>query len=157
MAESISPRASSLPDWAGLAGVLEMRHDYHLDRVYVRGLGRESYFSASLFYWVALVLAYEIAGVGFGLLSLRFYATTAGIDGSKRVRDQGWPEIPALSTGTSIMGSALSFLLVFRLSWSFGRWWEARGLVGTAMTKLRNLASMMSTMLPRWRKLSQDE
>ena len=56
----------------------------------------------------------------------------------------GWPEIPALATGTSIMGSALSFLLVFRLSWSFGRWWEARGLIGTAMTKMRNLASMIT-------------
>ena len=52
--------------------------------------------------------------------------------------------MPALTTGTSIMGSALSFLLVFRLSWSFGRWWEARGLLGTAMTKTRNLASMIT-------------
>ena len=48
-----------------------------------------------------------------------------------------------IGTATSIMGSALSFLLVFRLSWSL-RWWEARGLIGTAMTKMRNLASMIT-------------
>ena len=84
-------------------------------------------------------------GVGLGLLSLYYFASLRdGPGSSKRARIEGWPEVPALATGTSIMGSALSFLLVFRLSWSFGRWWEARGLVGTAMTKVRNVATMLT-------------
>ena len=93
------------------------------------------------------ILWYEIFGVGFGLVMMWYYAKKrhwpSGSSASKIV-DAGWPEIPAIGTATSIMGSALSFLLVFRLSWSFGRWWEARGLIGTAMTKMRNLASMIT-------------
>merc|ERR1719463_699789 len=75
------------------------------------------------------ILWYEVFGVGFGLLMMWYYA-----------KKRHWPS----GTETSIMGSALSFLLVFRLSWSFGRWWEARGLIGTAMTRMRNLASMIT-------------
>ena len=93
------------------------------------------------------ILWYEVFGVGFGLLMMWFYAKKRHWpSGTERfdVVDNGWPEIPAIGTATSIMGSALSFLLVFRLSWSFGRWWEARGLIGTAMTKMRNLASMIT-------------
>ena len=93
------------------------------------------------------ILWYEIFGVGFGLLMMWYYAKKRhfpmGTQNSEVVA-VGWPEIPAIGTATSIMGSALSFLLVFRLSWSFGRWWEARGLIGTAMTKMRNLASMIT-------------
>ena len=90
------------------------------------------------------ILWYEVFGVGFGVVMLWYYSKKRhwphGTE-NEVMAAQGWPEIPALATGTSIMGSALSFLLVFRLSWSFGRWWEARGLIGTAMTKMRNLAS----------------
>ena len=93
------------------------------------------------------ILWYEIFGVGLGLLMMWYYAKNATSPWARRIRKSSLaagPRSRRLVPLRSIMGSALSFLLVFRLSWSFGRWWEARGLIGTAMTKMRNLASMIT-------------
>lgn len=98
--------------------------------------GRVSFNGQSLD-WFFLLMFYEGMGLGLGLLSLYYFAKVAeGPSGGGITSALGWPEVQGLTTGTSIMGSALSFLLVFRLSWSFGRWWEARGLIGTATTKM---------------------
>ena len=77
-----------------------------------------------------------------GLLALHCYATRKGPDSSSA---GVWPEISGLGSGVAVLGSALSFVLVFRLSWSFGRWWEARGLVGEAATNLRVLFVLLET------------
>ncbi|KAK3233161.1 hypothetical protein CYMTET_56524 [Cymbomonas tetramitiformis] len=58
------------------------------------------------------------------------------IDHFNSTLDQ-WEDIPGWGTGVHIIGSGLSFLLVFRVNWSFTRWWEARGLVGQMTTILR--------------------
>lgn len=142
-ARGVAPPRLISRKYSGLPGVLEMHTDTHLDRTYVRSPLGEHFISGTYARWIIFVLTYEVVGVGFGLVALRYFAKYGGIGQSERVRKQGWPEVAGMSVGTSIMGSALSFLLIFRLSWSFGRWWEARGLIGTAMTKIRNLASMI--------------
>lgn len=130
--------------WRGHPGFFAWTHDAKTNKLIIQWLWHESAMSYNMFNWMLTMALYEVAGVGWGLVSLRHYSKVAGPGSSRRVKQLGWPEMPALTTGTSIMGSALSFLLVFRLSWSFGRWWEARGLIGTAMTKMRNLASMIT-------------
>ena len=137
--------AGTVSKWHGKEGVFQWRHEGKTQKLHLRYLGRDRVVSHNMVDWFITILVYEVTGVGLGLLSLYYFASLRdGPGSSKRARAEGWPEVPALSTGTSIMGSALSFLLVFRLSWSFGRWWEARGLLGTAMTKMRNLASMIT-------------
>ncbi|KAK3254909.1 hypothetical protein CYMTET_35893, partial [Cymbomonas tetramitiformis] len=59
--------------------------------------------------------------------------------------DVVWQELPGWGTGISIVGSGLSFLLVFRVNWAFGRWWDARGLAGEASTGLRDLCITLSS------------
>lgn len=86
---------------------------------------------------------YVVGGTGLGYFSLKQLASNTGpnaLSNDEEFGPGGWPEITGMTTGTSVMGSALSFLLVFRLSWSVQRWWEARSLLGIATTKLRNLA-----------------
>ncbi|KAH8095486.1 serine/threonine kinase [Aureococcus anophagefferens] len=137
--------AGTVSKWHGKEGVFQWRHEGKTQKLHLRYLGRDRVVSHNMVDWFITILVYEVTGVGLGLLSLYYFASLRdGPGSSKRARAEGWPEVPALSTGTSIMGSALSFLLVFRLSWSFGRWWEARGLVGTAMTKVRNVATMLT-------------
>lgn len=81
--------------------------------------------------------------VGWRLLQ-RFERTAPGFEDDDDVAPT-WPDLPGMTAGVSVIGSAISFLLVFRLSWSFQRWWEAWGLLGTATTKLRNLAVIFMT------------
>jgi hypothetical protein len=74
-------------------------------------------------------------GVGFGLVSLIRLATHF----PNGQGDEGWPEIDGLgiTITLNILGGALSFLLVYRISWAFSRWWEARGLVGNISSNLK--------------------
>tara|TARA_B100000482_G_scaffold32089_1_gene20431 strand:+ start:210 stop:1712 length:1503 start_codon:yes stop_codon:yes gene_type:complete len=137
--------AGTVSKWHGKEGVFQWRHEGKTQKLHLKYFGRDKVVSHNMVDWFITILVYEVTGVGLGLLSLYYFASLRdGPGSSKRARIEGWPEVPALATGTSIMGSALSFLLVFRLSWSFGRWWEARGLVGTAMTKVRNVATMLT-------------
>lgn len=87
----------------------------------------------------AIEISYYVAiGLGLGLRSFHVYARRPGMQYRKKSSSLlGYPEIAGLATGISVLGSALSFLLVFRLSWSFSQWYEARGLIGQSMTRLR--------------------
>lgn len=92
---------------------------------------------------LCVAAVYVVGGTGMGYFSLKQLARNTGpheLSNDEDFGPGGWPEITGMTTGTSVIGSALSFLLVFRLSWSVQRWWEARSLLGTATTKLRNLA-----------------
>ena len=78
-----------------------------------------------------------VTGVVFGLLTLFYCSRNA----PNRIEEgqHNWPEIAAITPAVSILGSALSFLLVFRLSWAFGRWNDARSLLGAQAARLRSL------------------
>ena len=65
----------------------------------------------------------------------RLQAATA----TNLVTRPGVPEVAALPLALSIIGSALSFLLVFRLSWAFNRWSDARSLMGATTTPRKSL------------------
>ena len=101
------------------------------------------------------VLYYIMFGVGGGFASFWYYThgkslpfrgsggTVAGdnFDISKL----GYPNVAGLTTILSMLGAALSFLLVFRLSWSYSNWWDARGSVGTVYAKSKALMVMFVT------------
>lgn len=48
----------------------------------------------------------------------------------------------------SLLGFAISMLLVFRTNTAYDRWWEARKLWGTLTNNSRNLALKLATILP---------
>ncbi|KAJ8614607.1 hypothetical protein CTAYLR_004963 [Chrysophaeum taylorii] len=96
---------------------------------------------------------YLVIGVGLGMRSFYAYATRDGMKyRGKSSEELGYPEIAGFATGISVLGGALSFLLVFRLSWSFSTWYEARGLIGQSMARLRALAVMMVSNYGRTRR-----
>ncbi|KAH8075088.1 hypothetical protein JL721_1081 [Aureococcus anophagefferens] len=84
-------------------------------------------------------------GVGLGLLSLYLFCAE---DPKALPKDtHGWPEVAALPLALSIIGSALSFLLVFRLSWAFNRWSEARSLMGATTTRLKRFSVLLHSQI----------
>src|ERR1700710_979783 len=48
----------------------------------------------------------------------------------------------------SLLGFAISMLLVFRTNTAYDRWWEGRKLWGALVNNSRNLAIKLSAMLP---------
>ena len=48
----------------------------------------------------------------------------------------------------SLLGFAISMLLVFRTNTAYDRWWEGRKLWGNLVNNSRNLAIKLSVMLP---------
>jgi ion channel-forming bestrophin family protein len=48
----------------------------------------------------------------------------------------------------SLLGFAISMLLVFRTNTAYDRWWEARKLWGSLVNNSRNLAMKLSSILP---------
>jgi putative membrane protein len=48
----------------------------------------------------------------------------------------------------SLLGFAISMLLVFRTNTAYDRWWEGRKLWGSLVNNSRNLALKLSTLLP---------
>ena len=86
-----------------------------------------------------------IVGVGVGLMSLRYFSY---VDPEKMpAGTHGWPEVAALPLALSIIGSSLSFLLVFRLSWAFSRWSDARSLLGATTTRLKRFSVLVHSQL----------
>lgn len=84
-------------------------------------------------------------GVGLGLLSLYLFCAE---DPKALPKDtHGWPEVAALPLALSIIGSALSFLLVFRLSWAFNRWSDARSLMGATTTRLKRFSVLLHSQI----------
>jgi putative membrane protein len=53
--------------------------------------------------------------------------------------------IPAMH---SLLGFAISMLLVFRTNTAYDRWWEGRKLWGALVNNSRNLAAKLNSMLP---------
>jgi len=58
-------------------------------------------------------------------------------------------QIPAMH---SLLGFAISMLLVFRTNTAYDRWWEGRKLWGSLVNNSRNLAIKLSVMLPETEK-----
>lgn len=52
----------------------------------------------------------------------------------------------------SLLGFAISMLLVFRTNTAYDRWWEGRKLWGALVNNSRNLAMKLSVMLPETEK-----
>ena len=52
----------------------------------------------------------------------------------------------------SLLGFAISMLLVFRTNTAYDRWWEGRKLWGSLVNNSRNLAIKLSVMLPETEK-----
>ncbi|KAJ8611468.1 hypothetical protein CTAYLR_005147 [Chrysophaeum taylorii] len=89
------------------------------------------------------VLWYTLAGTVSGYAVFHRNARSVGMSASTKRREVGYPEIGGFAAGVTVLGSALSFLLVFRLSWAFSRWWEARGMWGEMLTHLRRICMLL--------------
>lgn len=57
----------------------------------------------------------------------------------QRSKELGFPKIYGFANIIAVLGGALSFLLVFRLNWSYTHWWEARGAFGAYTSKIRDV------------------
>lgn len=55
----------------------------------------------------------------------------------------------------SLLGFAISMLLVFRTNTAYDRWWEGRKLWGNLVNNSRNLASKMAAILPKDDKVNR--
>src|SRR5262245_41965092 len=53
-----------------------------------------------------------------------------------------------LPTMHTLLGFAISMLLVFRTNTAYDRWWEGRKLWGSLVNNSRNLAMKLSVMIP---------
>ena len=81
-----------------------------------------------------------IVGLGLGFWSFRYYTSRVGVKfHGRESRELGYPEVAGLTTMMAVLGGALSFLLVFRLNWSYSKWWEARGAIGAVYAKSKSL------------------
>ncbi|KAJ8614528.1 hypothetical protein CTAYLR_000816 [Chrysophaeum taylorii] len=58
-------------------------------------------------------------------------------------KDLGFPQIYGFANIIAVLGGALSFLLVFRLNWSYTHWWEARGAIGAYYAKIKDIMVML--------------
>jgi ion channel-forming bestrophin family protein len=56
----------------------------------------------------------------------------------------------------SLLGFAISILLVFRTNTAYDRWWEGRKLWGALVNNSRNLAIKINTMLGKEEKMHRD-
>ncbi|HMO61063.1 MAG TPA: bestrophin family ion channel [Ferruginibacter sp.] len=56
----------------------------------------------------------------------------------------------------SLLGFAISMLLVFRTNTAYDRWWEGRKLWGSLVNNSRNLAIKLAVMLPETEKEQRD-
>jgi len=90
--------------------------------------------------WMVDFAAHAVPGVILGLYALRFYSVHAPSNG-----ETSWPTIPAVSMVVGTLGSALSFLLVFWLSWTFAAWRAGRDQVGDAASRLVQLSVLLHT------------
>ena len=61
----------------------------------------------------------------------------------------GNPYIKNLPVMHSLLGFAISMLLVFRTNTAYDRWWEGRKLWGALVNNSRNLAIKMAAILPK--------
>ncbi len=55
----------------------------------------------------------------------------------------------------TLLGFAISMLLVFRTNTAYDRWWEGRKLWGSLVNNSRNLAMKLSTVIPvddKWQR-----
>ena len=65
--------------WKGHQGVLEWSHVSKTNKLFFRVLWFDEFaISANMLNWIVTMLAYEVAGVGWGLVSLRYYSRVAG-------------------------------------------------------------------------------
>lgn len=71
-------------------------------------------------------------------------------------RDQYGLDASISSVPHSLIGAALSLLLVFRTNASYDRFWEGRKLWGTIVNESRNLARTVSVLLSEQRELAVD-
>ena len=95
---------------------------------------------------VVEVMYYVLVGVGCGFASFLYYSSRVGVEfRGRNNKELGYPEIAGLTTMISVFGGALSFLLVFRLNWSYQHWWEARGAIGSVFAKSKSLMVMFMT------------
>ncbi|KAJ1451926.1 hypothetical protein M885DRAFT_499337 [Pelagophyceae sp. CCMP2097] len=67
----------------------------------------------------------------------------------------GWPVIGALSLVTFILGGFVTYLLVFRLSWAFCRWWDAGGFLDAIQSNLKVIC--LNTIINKKVNLPHDE
>lgn len=86
-----------------------------------------------LFPWLLLMIVYSYA---IAWLELEYLHLSA---------DSRLKNVTVLQT---LLGFAISMLLVFRTNTAYDRWWEGRKLWGSLVNNSRNLAVKLSTLLP---------
>mmetsp|Transcript_21475 Transcript_21475/g.64270 ORF Transcript_21475/g.64270 Transcript_21475/m.64270 type:complete len:390 (+) Transcript_21475:1012-2181(+) len=97
---------------------------------------------------VAAVLAPSIFGTTIGFL---FYYYLTKVDyptPGEGNTHAGWPKIPAVTVVLATLGGALSFLLVFQLTWAFGGWKSAKHWMGSTTALLKQLIVLLDTAGP---------
>ncbi len=83
-----------------------------------------------------LIIAVTVYSLGIAYWEIEFL----------RLSDKSWVKnIPTLH---SLLGFAISILLVFRTNTAYDRWWEGRKLWGALVNNSRNLALKLKVMLP---------
>ncbi|MFT4061281.1 MAG: bestrophin family ion channel [Edaphocola sp.] len=88
----------------------------------------------TLFPLLAAILAYSL---GVGYFEMEYL----------HLGEKSWVRnIPVLH---SLLGFAISMLLVFRTNSAYDRWWEGRKLWGALVNNSRNLALKLNVMLPQ--------
>jgi putative membrane protein len=83
-----------------------------------------------------LVLAIGLYTAGVGAIEIKYL---------KLEHDSYMKNIPMMH---SLLGFALSMLLVFRTNTAYERWWEGRKLWGSLVNNSRNLAIKLDALLP---------
>jgi putative membrane protein len=81
--------------------------------------------------------------LGVGLYSVLVAWGESNID-----RFHNWNHLKNISMLHSILGFALSMLLVFRTNTAYERWWEGRKAWGSLVNSSRNLAIKLNSFLP---------
>lgn len=71
------------------------------------------------------------------LYALRYYSL------NPPEHDEGWPTMAAVGLVVASLGGALSFLIVFSVSWAVELWKEARRLLCECTTSLVELSTLM--------------
>lgn len=82
-----------------------------------------------------------------GMIAL--YATAVAFLELKVLNLSGKSYVKNISQMHSLLGFALSLLLVFRTNTAYDRWWEGRKLWGALVNNSRNLALKLNTLLPK--------
>ncbi|MBX2952990.1 MAG: bestrophin family protein [Leadbetterella sp.] len=71
-----------------------------------------------------------------------------------KISEKSW--VKNITVVHSLLGFALSLLLVFRTNTAYDRWWEGRKQWGTLVNASRNLARKLDAMLPDKAHLKRD-